>query len=640
VIHATSGALVRLDQRWAGMPVRGGGALALVRGADVEILHTSLVRSLAPSGPALPPGAIGARCARLLEAPLGSLALTRLVLPSGGQGRLAWSCRTEVTVAGGEELVLDAASGAPLLRQPLGRPVLGRVFEEDPVSSVSTVDRELSGLPPGATSLRAADGLLSVLQYAGGDAKALLCEESAGPSDGMDFLYNPPEDPKDPEDAFAAVQAYHHGRRAQGFFQGRLGVEMAGEEWRLGVVVNAGRGGARMDNAYYSPLGLPQEGLAGLIALGQGNYADFALDSDVLLHEYTHHVAHRAIGFSEGQFAVDEGGFAPMAGAIEEGLADYVAASLNGDAALGESLPEPLRRDLRGVGRRCPEDVTGEVHEDGAIVGAAAWEIREVLGAERADALLWEAAARLTRGADFGEFSISVLGAAEQRMQQGELDSQELLRVRDVLQTRGLLGCRRELALDEVQRTGLWGLEEAGRALGKSCEQLREVMALQSTFRYVYQPPPGATRARIRVTLQPLDEGSLRWSLLIKRGAPLGFHPGPSGFPEPDAADMELRGVEGQEGELEVELQGGQPLHAVIVHQNCASSRIFLEASVTEAEAPGGRTWAPALRLEGVRFEQGHVGCNFQSTETPYHGWGSGWILGLGLAGARRWRRK
>jgi len=132
------------------------------------------------------------------------------------------------------------------------------------------------------------------------------------------------------------------------------------------------------------------------IRYGKGGVDD-AEDAEVILHEYGH-ALHQGQGF---QFASEE------AGAISEGFADYWAVTVTDvvDQQHGWAQKEPLPcvadwdstsytstvphclRRLDG-NKHYPQDLDGEVHDDGEIWSRALWDIRQSLGHVKADTII------------------------------------------------------------------------------------------------------------------------------------------------------------------------------------------------------------------------------------------------------------
>lgn len=122
-------------------------------------------------------------------------------------------------------------------------------------------------------------------------------------------------------------------------------------------------------------------------------------DLDVVLHELTH-VWLRAAGADDARWRFEpsrdgsgSGRANHEAAMVHEGLADFAAAALTGDPALGEGLGERFGTTSLRVEVRCPGGLTGSPHQDSLVVSGALWELggvgrdaaamAEVLGAVR-----------------------------------------------------------------------------------------------------------------------------------------------------------------------------------------------------------------------------------------------------------------
>jgi hypothetical protein len=78
---------------------------------------------------------------------------------------------------------------------------------------------------------------------------------------------------------------------------------------------------------------------------------------------------------------------------MDEGQADYFACSVTNDPKIGEWAVAKTGRDcLRNLENNLhyPEDISGEVHDDGKIWGAALWDIRKTIGKTAADKLIYK----------------------------------------------------------------------------------------------------------------------------------------------------------------------------------------------------------------------------------------------------------
>jgi len=114
-------------------------------------------------------------------------------------------------------------------------------------------------------------------------------------------------------------------------------------------------------NAYW-------DGNSIVLGAGSGSCQDLGLFCDVLYHEYGH-------GIADMQYR-------PLSpsGAMHEAFADYTACTITNEPYIGEGLAGPgsYFRNLDNT-LRYPGDVTGEVHDDGRILGGALWDMREAL---------------------------------------------------------------------------------------------------------------------------------------------------------------------------------------------------------------------------------------------------------------------
>lgn len=97
---------------------------------------------------------------------------------------------------------------------------------------------------------------------------------------------------------------------------------------------------------------------------------DGDIDADVVFHEYGHGLTWRMIGNMSG----------PIAGALGEGSSDVVALLLDGDDRIGEyaySSPLGIRRyPYEGYPLTYAAMNSGEVHNDGELMGAIMWKLR------------------------------------------------------------------------------------------------------------------------------------------------------------------------------------------------------------------------------------------------------------------------
>jgi hypothetical protein len=132
--------------------------------------------------------------------------------------------------------------------------------------------------------------------------------------------------------------------------------------------------------------------------------------ADVVYHEYGHSIHTHAIIPGAGVFE----------GALSEGVADYLATTITGDPAMGRGIrfdSTPVRDlDPSDYENRWPDDLVGEIHHDGLIIGQALWDLRKELiqklgtdaGRARADFLYYQG---IRRAADIPSMYSTVLVA-------------------------------------------------------------------------------------------------------------------------------------------------------------------------------------------------------------------------------------
>jgi zinc metalloprotease ZmpB len=188
------------------------------------------------------------------------------------------------------------------------------------------------------------------------------------------------------DDRFEQVMAYYWITEAQkyiqslGFGTGRYPpVDMQSQRVRINQL--------GYDNSFATDH--PKDELR----FGKGGVDD-AEDAEVILHEYGH-----AIHFSQNfSFASEE------AGAISEGFGDYWAGDVSDIVAptpdpaciadwdstsYTSTVPHCLRR--LDTELHYPEDLDGEVHDDGQMWSRALWDIRGALGHVKADTIILNA---------------------------------------------------------------------------------------------------------------------------------------------------------------------------------------------------------------------------------------------------------
>ena len=284
-----------------------------------------------------------------------------------------------------------------------------------------------------------------------------LCHEvqTALPGDDGTYLHIvPPETYDDTGDLFAELMMYYHVNELHDYFQQVHGLTHL--DFPLQALVNVSLyispevagliGLAAGWQAFPNAAFIPEEGFEqfmlpprdnGAIVFGQFQFTDFAYDSSVIYHEYTHAMIGTdvLIGVLVDPFGLDN-----TPGAMNEGFADYFAATLNGDALIGNYAlgfaGEQYRRDLTEF-RRCPDDLTSEIHADGKIIGSAMWSLREAIGKDTTDTIVLAALQNLPGAVNFEVMGQLILSEAE------DVSPEIADTVEEILTDHGVLGCVR-----------------------------------------------------------------------------------------------------------------------------------------------------------------------------------------------------
>ncbi|GAB4205612.1 MAG: hypothetical protein OHK0013_21610 [Sandaracinaceae bacterium] len=344
--------------------------------------------------------------------------------------------------------------------------VRGRVYARNPVSDDGvTVDVELAPLTDSATLTGAGFTVRSCDVQPSGACEPVA---RAVPDAAGDFLLTP--DPGSWEDGFAEVMAFHHANLAADRLERDHGFR-----WRcaiddsMWIYTNF----AEAPRVAYPNAAFVQgtRDRCGYLLFGQAS-TDFAYDADVVYHELGHAVTDQLAGVVG--FAVDSLGMHYQPLGINEGTSDYWAATIQGDPRVGESLMgldgfgrSAALREIDG-GLRCPDDLVGQAHFDGRIWSGAFWTLREELGAEKIDALVYTTIASIGSAPDFADGAELAIVTAEGLRDAGTFTADDVERVRAVLEERGLVGCRRIVSLDDgATRAGYSGVPLLTAGLGR-----------------------------------------------------------------------------------------------------------------------------------------------------------------------------
>lgn len=291
---------------------------------------------------------------------------SKVVASSSGFAVPAWNVRRFDKLRGQTvERVIDAQTGA-VLREATYAFDAASVYEKNPRDAgVISVDL------PGLTSSGFLDGNhFSVYAPNEKDARAQS-------SDGQ-FNFRPDDEALN----FDQVQAYYTATKALAFFTDKFGYDIG--DAHLVVRVNDLVGG-RTENAAYLPA---PEGPEILIGRGGEHLSGLARDTDVIIHEFSHHVIYAHLTTSSGE-----------SGLIHEGTADYFAYAINDDPYLAETVVANspyLRTAALAAGMRYDgAPAAQDNHTKGQYWSAVLWELRQRLGSEIFDKMVYDSLAYL-----------------------------------------------------------------------------------------------------------------------------------------------------------------------------------------------------------------------------------------------------
>ena len=333
----------------------------------------------------------------------------RIVLPSEGP---TW------------EIVVDAQNGK-VIREPvdLNRYVTGsgQVFRVNAV--VATQDNSLqdngdaaSAVPVSAYMIVALPGLVGNGFLDGVFASSSKTKKRAS-DPGNNFFFDRSND------GFSETMGYYYLDYAERYIQS-LGFTNINNRQQVFSVNRL-----KIDNSFYATNSKE-------ITFGLGGVDD-AEDAEVILHEYGHSIQDDQVpGF----------GSTLEAGSMGEGFGDYWAASVGAqfsggfqdlclaewDATSYSSTNPPCLRRLDGT-KHYPEDLAGEVHDDGEIWSAALWQIRDSIGATNADKAILAAHFLLAPTASFNQGANAIVTAA---INLG-YKSNQINNIRSILRARG-----------------------------------------------------------------------------------------------------------------------------------------------------------------------------------------------------------
>jgi Zn-dependent metalloprotease len=336
---------------------------------------------------------------------------------------LAWRV-TVATLGPTWELFIDAQSGAPIgeprdINQYVNG--TGQIFNVNAI--VATRDNTLRDLNDSATAVP--NSAYTIVTLGDLQGNGMLDGSYASSSRTKKRVFNSSNSFifDRSSDGFSEVMGYYYIDIAEHYIQS-LGFANINNRQQV-FSVNRFNG----DNSFYSPSTTD-------ITYGLGGVDD-AEDAEVILHEYGHSIQDNQVpGF----------GSSSEAGAMGEGFGDYWGASIGAqtsggfqdlciadwDATSYSTANPPCLRRLDSP-KHYPEDVVGEVHDDGEMWSASLWQIRGSIGAAKADRLILQAHFLLSSTASFNQGANALVTAAiNLGYKKPEVNS-----IRTILQNRG-----------------------------------------------------------------------------------------------------------------------------------------------------------------------------------------------------------
>lgn len=416
-------------------------------------------------------------------------------------GRVRWAVQVAFDPeTGTRPLVwLDDRSGAIRVGPDQVRGVAAAAYARNPVLDPEPDVFELEDIVLPVEALRTP--LFDVRQCEDPGAPAACVLAAVEPTADGDFLFDAPqsdEDHADGTDAFAAASIAVHAQRFFTFAQAHdLPIPACiGQDTPGTLVANyqgfTGQSVIPVANAGYT-------GDCSILAFfGQGPAADWGYDADVVIHELTHGTiaAHMGEGRVLGLARRRSDAVVTDAGAINEALADFVAAVVTGDSAHGEyvrAYDGGFMRDADNE-RRCPEDLLGQIHYDSEPMAGALWQAHAELGDALVEPVI-DAVAMLEQDATYEETSAVMLELTE-----AALGPAARATLSDALEDHNLIDCERVAAIEDVRgplrlipRYGSAGYYDPMRpaAMQLRVEVPAEAVSMTVSYSVAVIPEPG-----------------------------------------------------------------------------------------------------------------------------------------------------
>ncbi|MBL9104281.1 MAG: hypothetical protein JNL82_25270 [Myxococcales bacterium] len=461
-----------------GLPVRGAYATVL----DGEVVSESLPREPPELLPAQ--AAVTASEARLLAHAHANM-VAGVPVPAAEQDGelvyltilgvpvLAYQVEMPLTLAGEEPsrktVWVSANSGIVLDEWEHVRSSKARVFLNNPAVTPDPVEVTFSGLhAEGPGVPMNGDRVLSfgcALEDPGGEpvpwyeeGKCWPVQTALSDENGDYFVPLPnilhPDDNRDGDDAYAEVSMYWHAERfvdqmkKEGVDEFKCDVSTMWANYRTPKLSPSypDLPYTPLNNAYWTNTCDPEDGAT--MIFGQGSDVDFGYDGEVVYHELGHGMVSLLTPEGLGRRRERPDGLVADAGGINEAVADYFSVMVANDPELGDYVARfwpGYGSSIRSAENKksCPDDLVGQVHNDGEPLMAALWAARKRVGQDKLDPLVIEMLTRLPADADLETAAWTLYDLANEEFGAGrwtETDLEFLVRAFD---ERGLYECER-----------------------------------------------------------------------------------------------------------------------------------------------------------------------------------------------------
>ncbi|MBC8346919.1 MAG: T9SS type A sorting domain-containing protein [Candidatus Marinimicrobia bacterium] len=200
---------------------------------------------------------------------------------------------------------------------------------------------------------------------------------------------------------------YYHANLIHDFFKNSP-FNYSGMDYRMRAYVNEGPN----ENGWSNGINI---GFGSMDINGDGIPEQWARSSDVVYHEYSHSTTYHLYGNRFIQDMTDPNRNTTEAAAMDEGLADYFAISINNDPIQGESVGVNRDHSVNntmsqyGAIPGYPWYMLQGAHLNGLIIGGACWDLRQLLGQNYVDELVFEALQMTPHAYDFNDFAYNIL---------------------------------------------------------------------------------------------------------------------------------------------------------------------------------------------------------------------------------------